>query len=288
MIDLHSHTDESDGSLKPKQLIDLAVSIGLEALAISDHDTFTGYAAALPWAQAAGLDLVRAIELNSRVEMEGASTTHSAHILAYFPMQPPSQEFIAWLGETRRERNERNEKLIASLQAIGIDITLAEVEAKGRSLTSRPHFARVLMDKGYAVSMEDAFHKYLGEDAASYVQRESLTTPETVALVRRSGGIPVVAHPIRLGLRREAERRFLEDAKEEGLMGLEVYHSEHSPELQSYYLQLAAELDLLPTGGSDFHGPGVKPDINLGTGRSGNVRVPITFLDSLRSAAEKM
>jgi predicted metal-dependent phosphoesterase TrpH len=285
VIDLHSHTDESDGSLKPRELIDLAVRVGLEALAITDHDTFSGYQAALPWAKAAGMDLVRGIELNSRIDANG---TRSAHILAYFPLQVPTQEFLAWLSETRRERNERNQKLIASLQAAGVDITLAEVEARGRSLTSRPHFARVLVDKGYAKSLEDAFNRYLGEDAASYVHRESLPTQETVALVRAAGGIAVVAHPIRLGLDRTAERRFLEDAKAAGLMGLEVYHSEHSPELQQYYLQLAAELGLLPTGGSDFHGPSVKPDIDLGTGRGGNVRVPLEFLVGLREAAARM
>lgn len=285
MIDLHSHTDESDGSLKPRELIDLAVRTGLEALAISDHDTFTGYLEALPWAKQAGLDLVRAIELNSRVEGNGG---RSVHILAYFPFREPAQEFIVWLNETRRERNERNEKLITSLQGSGVDITLAEVEAKGRSLTSRPHFARVLMDKGYANSMDDAFHRFLGEDAASYVQRESLTTPETVALVRRTGGIPVVAHPIRLNMPRQAERRFLLEAKEAGLMGLEVFHSEHSADLQQYYLGLAEDLELLPTGGSDFHGPTVKPDIELGTGRNGNIRVPLAFLDGLRAAAAKI
>ncbi len=288
MIDLHSHTDESDGSLKPEELIHLAGRVGLEALAITDHDTFSGYEAALPWAQAAGLDVLQGIELNSRVDVDGASTTHSAHILVYFPLHPPTDEFIAWLGETRRERSERNQKLIASLQAAGVDITLAEVEAKGRSLTSRPHFARVLVDKGYAKSLEDAFHRYLGEDAASYVHRESLTTQDTVALVRKAGGIAVVAHPVRLGLGRAAERRFLENAKAAGLMGLEVYHSEHSPALQKYYVELAKELELLPTGGSDFHGPSVKPDIELGTGRGGNVRVPMAFLNGLREAAARM
>ena len=297
MIDLHSHTDESDGSLKPKELVDLALSVGLEAFAITDHDTFKGYEKALPLAQAAGLDLVRGIELNSRVNGTGASPgvagadaspTRYAHILAYFPFQRPSQEFVSWLAEARRERTARNEKLTESLRANGVDITLAEVEAKGRSLTGRPHFARVLVEKGYAKSLEDAFKRYIGEEAASYVARESLTTLETVAVVRKGGGVPVIAHPIRLQMDRAAERTFLESAKSAGLLGLEAYHSEHSPDLQRYYLQLAADLDLLPTGGSDFHGPTVKPDIQLGTGRSGNVNVPLTFLDGLRAVAAKL
>jgi predicted metal-dependent phosphoesterase TrpH len=281
MIDLHSHTNESDGSLPPKELIDLAVHIGLEALAISDHDTFTGYEKALPLAKASGLRLVQAIELNSRVTLNGAFTPRYAHILAYFPTNSPSSEFVSWLAETRRERSERNEKLAASLRENNVDITLAEVEKKGRSLTGRPHFARVLVEKGYAKSLEDAFQRYLGEEAPSYVHRESLTTVETVGLVRQGGGIPVVAHPIRLGLDRIAERSFLEEAKAAGLLGLEAYHSEHSPALQQYYLGLADELGLLPTGGSDFHGPTVKPDIELGTGRNGNVSVPLAFLTAL-------
>ena len=283
MIDLHSHTNESDGSLTPKELIDLAKSIGLEALAITDHDTFNGYEKALPLALSAGLPLVQAIELNSRVTLKGVEISRYAHILAYFPSKPPGPEFISWLIETRRERAERNEKLAASLRANGVDIALSEVETKGRSLTGRPHFARVLVDKGYAASLQDAFNRYLGEEAPSYVHRESLTTLETVALVRIGGGIPVVAHPIRLGFDRATERGFLQEAKTAGLLGLEAYHSEHSPELQRYYLQLASELDLLPTGGSDFHGRSVKPDIELGTGRNRNVSVPLAFLTALRN-----
>jgi predicted metal-dependent phosphoesterase TrpH len=283
VIDLHSHTNESDGSLTPKELIELATRIGLEALAITDHDTFNGYEKALPLAMAAGLPLVRAIELNSRVTLNGAETPKYAHILAYFTKQPPGLEFISWLTETRRERSNRNEKLAASLRDNGVDITLEEVEKKGRSLTGRPHFAKVLVDKGYATSLQDAFNRYLGEEAPSYVHRESLTTNETLAMVRRGGGIPVVAHPIRLGFDRVTERSFLEEAKAAGLLGLEAIHSEHSPELQSYYRGLASELGLLPTGGSDYHGPSVKPDIELGTGRNGNVSVPLEFLTGLRN-----
>ena len=288
MIDLHSHTDESDGSLKPAELIDLAQKVALEALAITDHDTFAGYEKALPLAQAAGFDLVRGIELNSIVPGDGKGGYRSAHVLAYFPLGAPAAEFTSWLSDTRRERSRRNEALIGTLHAAGVDITLTEVEARGRSLTGRPHFARVLVEKGYAKSLQDAFNRYLGEEAPSYVQRESLTTPETVAIVRRGGGIPVIAHPIRLGMERKAERKFFEELKGAGLLGLEAYHSEHSLELQKSYLQLAADLDLLPSGGSDFHGHSVKPDIDLGTGRNGNVKVPMSFLAGIRDLAARL
>ena len=134
-------------------------------------------------------------------------------------------------------------------------------------------------------NFDDAFRKYLGEDAPTYVERESKVTEDVVAFARASGGIPVLAHPIRLSLPRITEAAMFEHLQRSGLAGLEVYHSEHPPALQAYYRELAAELNLLPTGGSDFHGA-VKPDIELGSGRANNVRVPVEFLEGLRRFAE--
>lgn len=280
-IDLHSHTDASDGTLTPAELIALAKRKGLAALAITDHDTFEGYDVALPIAPAAGLDLVRGIELNSRLLVDGSSQPRFVHVLVYFPSREPSTVFQNWLAEQRADRRSRNEKLAKALQDRGVDITLAEVEARGRTLSGRPHFARLLVEKGYVTNFEDAFHKYLGEDAPSYVERESSTTEEVIDLARQGGGLPVVAHPIRIGLARAVEHNVLAHFKKAGLVGLEVYHSDHPPALQEYYRALAAELDLLPTGGSDFHGT-PKPDIELGTGRANNLSVPLEFLEGLR------
>jgi predicted metal-dependent phosphoesterase TrpH len=281
LIDLHSHTNASDGSLTPEQLIARAQETGLAALAITDHDTFEGYERALPAARAAGFDLVRGIELNSRLVVEGAPHPRFAHVLVYFPAHEPSRDFRDWLEEQRAERRSRNEKLVKALQERSVDISLREVEERGRTLAGRPHFARLLVEKGYVTNFDEAFRKYLGEDAPSYVERESKTTEEVVAFARAAGGIPVLAHPIRLGLARPAEAAILRRLQQAGLAGLEVYHSEHSPALQSYYRELAAEMKLLPTGGSDFHGA-VKPDIELGGGRGHNVRVPLEFLEGLR------
>lgn len=281
MIDLHSHTNASDGTLTPAELIALAKRNKLEALAITDHDTFEGYDAALPIANTAGFDLVRGIELNSRLLLDGATQPRFVHVLVYFPSNQPTREFHNWLAQQRAERRERNEKLVKSLQEAGVDITLAEVEARGRTLTGRPHFARVLVEKGYAANFDEAFRKYLGEEAPSYVERDSFTTEEVIKFAREGGGLPVVAHPIRIGMQRATERDVLKRFKQSGLVGLEVYHSEHPPSLQAYYRQLADELQLLPTGGSDFHGA-VKPDIDLGSGRDGNVQVPLEFLEGLR------
>ncbi|MFL6463785.1 MAG: PHP domain-containing protein [Bryobacteraceae bacterium] len=284
-VDLHSHTTESDGSYTPQQLVELAVQTGLEALAITDHDTFSGYEMALPFARAAGLDLVRGIELNSRLNLTNSDDQRSAHLLGLFPLREPSGEFTQWIQEQRDERRQRNRKLAETLRQRGVDITLNEVEARGGSLTSRTHFAQVLLEKGYVKTFEDAFRQYLGEDAPSYVERQSLTSEEVVGRIRSGGGIPVVAHPVRLSLPREVERQELIKLKEAGLVALEIYHSDQQPELQAYYHQLAQELDLLPTGGSDFHGR-IKPNIDLGTGLRGNVRVPSEFLQRLREFVE--
>ena len=207
-IDLHSHTTASDGSLTPQELISLASQTGLDALAITDHDTFAGYEEAVPFGREADLDLVRGIELNSKLE------SRHVHLLAYFLSGEPSPEFSAWLQDAPR----------------------------------------------------------------------NLVGPEEVIQIIRSGhGIPVLAHPGRLALARDVERQLLIRWRQAGLVGLEVYHSEHPAPLQAYYFHLAQELDLLPTGGSDFHGT-LKPDVRLGTGVEGNVRVPREFLERLKVA----
>ena len=283
-IDLHSHTTASDGSFGPSELVSLAKGNDLAALAITDHDTFDGYEQALPYARAEGFDLVRGIELNSRLNVAGAAGHIYAHVLGYFVAGEPSQSFVSWLRNEREDRRSRNRRLVSALQDRDVDITLDEVEARGRSLAGRVHFAHILVDKGYAANSEDAFRRYLGENAPSYVERQSLTTVEVIRMIREGGGIPVIAHPVRLRLSREAEGEVLIKLKDAGLLALEVYHSDHPPELQAHYHQLALELQLLPTGGSDFHGT-AKPNIVLGTGLHGNVRVPLEFLERLRASA---
>jgi predicted metal-dependent phosphoesterase TrpH len=281
-IDLHSHTNESDGTSSPVELVQLAMRAKLAALAITDHDTFEGYEKALPFAREQSFDLIRGIELNSRLYLPDTAQPRFVHVLGYFPSNEPAASFHNWLQQERDNRRERNGKLIAALASQGVAITLEEVEARGRSLTGRPHFARVLVDKGYARNLDDAFRKYLGEEAPSYVQRESHTLEDVIRMVRSGGGIPVIAHPIRLGLAPEQERQVLESAKQAGLLGLEVHHSEHSASVRAHYEQLAKDLDLTPTGGSDFHGD-AKPNVRLGEGVASNVRVPSTILHGLRA-----
>lgn len=282
VIDLHSHTTESDGSLSPEELVQLAANQRLAALAITDHDTFSGYEKAIPAAQSAGIELIRGIELNSRLNLQGSTKHRSVHLLAYFPNGDPKPAFTQWLEGQRAERRDRNRRLAAALKERGIDITLEEVEARGRTLAGRTHFAQLLVEKGYANNFEDAFMRYLGENAPTHVERQSHTTEQTIHRIRAGGGIPTVAHPIRLSLPPEIEREELIRLKAAGLLALEVFHSDHPPHLQTHYRKLAGELNLIPTGGSDFHGA-AKRNIQLGTGMDGNLRVPYDFLDGLRS-----
>jgi 3',5'-nucleoside bisphosphate phosphatase len=274
LIDLHSHTTESDGTFSPQELVQEAVSRSLEALAITDHDTFAGHDLAAPAAKAAGLDLVCGIELSTKFR------GRSVHLLGYFPNEEPDAEFRGWISSLLASRNDRNERMAARLRALGVQITLDEVQAKGRSLTGRPHFARVLMEKGYVSSMQQAFDDYLDEGAKGYVERDEAEFGDAVQRVNRACGIASVAHPIRL--KGFTIHEVIEEMHELGLNALEVYHSDHKPTDVVEYRALAERYGLAMTGGSDFHGAN-KPGIQLGTGYHQNLCVPLDLLKTLRA-----
>jgi len=280
MIDLHSHTDQSDGTFTPVELVAEAVRVGLRALAITDHDTFAGYDAAIPFATQAGLELICGIELSTRYQ------GGSVHLLGYFPVTPPSDELRAWLAWVLEMRRDRNIRLIAKLQSLGLDITLAEVEKVGRTLTGRPHFAQVLVRKGYAKDLQNAFDVYLDESGRGFVQRQEVPMDEALERILRSGGVPSLAHPVRVAKNNwEKLAEYVEDLAGLGMRAIEVYHSDHSPENVSYYASLAERFHLGMTGGSDFHGAN-KPAISLGTGKHNNLHVPDNLVENLKKLAE--
>jgi predicted metal-dependent phosphoesterase TrpH len=277
MIDLHSHTTASDGTFSPAQLVEQATRTGVRILGITDHDTFSGYDQALPLARAAGLELVCGIELSTKLHR------HSVHLLGYFldPLLNPNGfgVFRNWIGDLQASRRDRNKRLIARLHELGLDITLEEVQARGGEMTGRPHFAQVLIQKGYVTNMQQAFDDYLDESAKGYVTRSEPQFGEAVEHIRNAGGIASLAHPVRV---REDVATILPELRTAGLNAIEVYHSDHSPEQIDLYLQLAKQHGLLVTGGSDFHGA-VKPEIQLGTGRNRNLKVPDDVVDRLRA-----
>src|SRR4051794_27911689 len=267
MIDLHSHTTESDGTYSPEELVNAAHEINLDALAITDHDTFVGYEKARPFADTLGLKLLCGIEISTAL---GNPKTKTVHLLGYFLNGGPAAGFRDWILKMQAGRRDRNERLVARLRALGVDIQLEEVNALGRSMTGRPHFARLLMAKGYCNSVQDAFTKYLDESAPGYVDREEPSLEEAIQRVADGGGISSLAHPIRLGKRNHAEEDdLIGQIAAAGLRAIEVYHSDQTAEDSARYLGIAQKYGLLVTGGSDFHGEN-KPSIQLGTGFKGN------------------
>jgi predicted metal-dependent phosphoesterase TrpH len=278
MIDLHSHTTASDGTYSPVQLVDEAGRTGVRILGITDHDTFSGYDQALPLARQSGLELICGIELSTKLH------GHSVHLLGYFfdahvPNDRGLAGFRSWIRELQASRRERNVRLVARLQELGLDITLDEVQARGGEMTGRPHFAQLLLEKGYVSSLQQAFDDYLDESAKGYVTRNEPRFGEAVEHIRGAGGIASLAHPVRM---REDLAAALPGLREAGLNAIEAYHSDHNAALTEQYLRLAEQNGLLVTGGSDFHGA-AKPEIRLGTGRDGNLRVPDDLVDRLKA-----
>lgn len=285
MIDLHTHTYESDGSFSPDELVRAASDAGLEALGICDHDTFAGYDQAVPLASDAGLDLVCGIELSTKWRDGARAAGRSVHVLGYFLGEPPPPRFRAWLARLQAARRDRNRRLAARLQSLGIDIRLEQVEAIGRTLAGRPHFARLMVENGYVANVQEAFDRYLAEWGQAYVEREEPLLEEGIRRVAEAGGMPALAHPVRLGTSAEAARMhaIVATMRDMGLEGIEVWHSDHAPADRELYLALAARFNLAVTGGTDFHGEN-KPGVALGTGIGGNVCVPRSVLEKLRNS----
>jgi predicted metal-dependent phosphoesterase TrpH len=257
------------------------VAAGLEALAITDHDTLAGYDGAEPAARDAGLDLICGIEISTRFH------GRSVHLLGYFVHQPPTGEFRDWLLALQTSRRDRNVRLIERLRSLGVDISLQEVQAKGRTMTGRPHFARVLVEKGYVRNIDQAFDEYLDESAKGYVERHEVPMHEGIERVVKGGGIASLAHPVRVGRRgmrdgHEELEKWVEEMRGMGMCAIEAFHSDHRPTDVERYLDLARRLELAVTGGSDFHGAN-KARIQLGHGFEGNLNVPDWVLERLRA-----
>jgi predicted metal-dependent phosphoesterase TrpH len=272
LIDLHSHTNQSDGSCSPAELVEEAVRAGVTTLGITDHDTFAGYDQALSAAASAGLGLVCGIELSTKLH------GHSVHLLGYFLGSHAPEDFRSWVLELQAARRERNVRLAERLRELGFDITVEEAEARGRGMTGRPHFAQIMVEKGYVRGLREAFDDYLDESAKGYVYRREPQFAEGVEHIRNAGGIASLAHPIRVNGDVPALMPELRDA---GMNAIEAYHSDHDAEQTAAYLALAEQYGMLVTGGSDFHGL-VKPGVNLGTGYNGNLHVPEDLVERLR------
>jgi predicted metal-dependent phosphoesterase TrpH len=243
-IDLHTHSLRSDGALSPADLVKRAAARGVKIQALSDHDTLAGVAEASDVGRDLGVRIIPATELNTESEWG------DAHVLGYFidPADSELEDRLRWL---RENRGRRIELMVEKLSALGYALDLARVLeiAQGGAL-GRPHLAQALFEKGYVKSYDEAFDTLIAKDSPAYVTRVGLTPIEAVTLVREHGGVPSLAHPgTVVGL-----DELLPKLVAAGLAGIEAYYGEHRPEMTAGCLARARTLDLVPTGGSDFHG----------------------------------
>ncbi len=275
MIDLHCHSTFSDGSLTPEQLVDEGLQAGLSALALTDHDTVAG----LPRFLAAGAD--KPIRPVPGVELSVDCSSGVMHMLGYW-MDVHNRELVRQLEWIRDARTMRNRTMLEKLNELGLAMTWEEVQAvAGEDVVGRPHFAQVMLRKGYARDKNEVFDKWLGNGKPAYVDRARLTAENAVALIRGAGGVAVLAHPYSLRIGKEALAALLGELAAAGLAGVECYYSEHSADLTREYLALADKAGLVPTGGSDYHGE-VTPGVRLGTG-FGGLHVPDEVLAALEA-----
>jgi predicted metal-dependent phosphoesterase TrpH len=276
-IDLHLHTTHSDGSFSTADVVAFAKTAGVTALAITDHDIVAGIPEAMEAGARLGIEVIPGVEISSR---HGDS---ELHILGYcFDWRQP--QLNERMKQLRESRHDRNPRIIQRLNELGLPVTYEEVrKLAGTESVGRPHIARVLMNKKFVSSAKEAFDRYLAEGRPAFVSRQLPDPTEAVTWINEAGGVAVLAHPTWVKETSEGLSRLVRQLKEAGLGGLEVHYSTHNARQTAEYLSLAKRLDLLITGGSDFHGV-TKPDIGVGTGR-GDLKVSDKLLDPLKKAA---
>lgn len=265
MFDLHIHTTASDGELNPEEIILEAKKNGVTKIAITDHDTVANVEECILQGKKNDVIVIPGVELSVEVPVG------EMHILGY-GIDINNSKFQAVMKFLRDGRAEKNLRIVKALNERGIDITLEEVknQSKGESI-GRPHFAKVMIEKGMVNSVQEAFSKYLKQDYIEEIKRVVLKPKAAIELINEVGGIAILAHPCSLKKSYDETYEIIKELKAYGLGGVEVYHSDNSPEQVQNYKKIAESEKLLITCGSDYHGKTVKPDIELGKGRNGNL-----------------
>ncbi len=276
LIDLHVHSNASDGSLSPSEVVRRADRLGLCAVALTDHDTVGG----LDEAIAAAEDLE--IELVPGIEAACGYLDREIHVLGLY-IDHHDETLLSFLRTAVDRRVKRNEALLAAFREGGFDITTDDlVRVNPRTTVTRAHFAGALLAHGYVRSVDEAFKKYLNPGMPYYRKREMMAPEEVFAALKAAGGFPVLAHPCQYKLGWKGIEEMILSLKPLGLRGLECFHSSNNQEESRKLRELAIRHGLAVTGGSDFHGA-AKPDIEIGSGR-GNLRVSASYLDELKLA----
>ncbi len=250
-IDLHTHSTASDGLYAPAELVRLAHEAGLRIIGLADHDTVGGLAEAITVGQQLGVEVIPAIEINTDLPNKQGE----AHVLGYFIdyHQPELQESLRLLREARQLRGER---MVQKLREMGLNITWERVRELAQGSVGRPHVARALIEGGYASDVSDAFDKWIAPGRPGYIPRYKLTPENAVRLVRSAYGVPVLAHSANI---QDAEERVIVPMVEAGMQGLECFYGQYDDQTVGHLLGLAEKYHLIPTGGSDYHGPNMHP-----------------------------
>ena len=278
-VDLHLHTRASDGTMTPTELVNLCAARGLKVIAVSDHDSTEGLAEARAAAASHdGLEIIPAIELST--DIPGSEI----HVLGYF-LDVDDPDFQRTLARFREGRSERGLGMVRKLNALGYEIAWERVqEIAGDASIGRPHVAAALVEAGYFKYPNQAFDTLIGRSGAAYVERAKLTPEDAVRLLRDNGAVPVMAHPTYSKVKTDrgevvSLRDTLARLKERGLMGVEVFYGDYTPEQVARLKTVADELGLIPCGGSDYHRSG-----NPGEPEPGGVGPPMETVDRLRDA----
>lgn len=273
-IDLHTHSTASDGTYTPTELVKAAKKVGLTAMALTDHDTMEGVPEALETGVKTGVEVIPGCELS--VE----SKVGVLHVIGLW-VDPYSERLKRVFEYIRERRAVRNELMVGKLQKLGFDITMEEVQGQATGTVGRPHIARIMLEKGYVKSFDEAFNGYLGKKGKAYFPKDNISQEEAFELLNFAGAMPILAHPFLLSPDEEVLDREVGRLKEMGLQGIEVYYSSHTVDMTGFVKGLARKYDLLPSGGSDFHGS-VKPEIQLGKG-AGKLFVHHSVLDDMKA-----
>ncbi len=278
MIDLHIHSTASDGSYTPVEILQLVNKHRISAFSITDHDTIDGNIELMTQNLSESDNFLTGVEISS-YPPDQFNCSGSFHILGY-GFDLGNVDLNKALKHFQTAREERNPRIISRLNELGIDICMNEVvQESGGGLIGRPHIASVMLSKGYVTSIKEAFDTLLAKGKPAFVDKYRVNAENAIQLIHNAGGLPVLAHPVSLDMQFEETRELLKELKVYGLKGIEAYYSNHSQEATDRYCALAAEADLLVTGGSDFHGS-LKDNVNIGTGK-GNLYVPFSLYDRI-------
>ena len=285
-IDLHIHSTASDGSLTPAQIIAHARRCGLAAIAITDHDTLAGAKMVMSTGLPHDIQFLSGVEI-STASLDGFPCQGSLHLLGY-GVDPDNRDLQDALKRLQNARQDRNPRIIAKLNRLGIDITMAGLEAQATDgQIGRPHIAAWLVRRGVVATIDEAFARYLGSGRPAYADKYRIGCETAIQLIRRAGGAPVLAHPALIAPEGDwRQEDLVKRLSACGLMGIEAYYPEHTPAQTRTYLAWADRLDLAATGGTDFHGA-ITPGVEMGGG-DGRFRVPYRCFTDLKRRLEAM